>query len=604
MIDRKKSASTPRVAVRGSPGEQVWALSVAPRIHFMTRHLLALFAFLGATAALAAPEKAKPISAVPSLPNAKRLEQMIARFAPTDLAADISKLAPADREVLAKLIEASKIIDAVFLGQVASGNVPMLLDLTRDQTAEGRARLHYFRLNKGPWSRLDDDQPFVLGAPEKPQNAAFYPADATKAEVEKWITALPEDERASATGFFSVLKREADGRGFRVVPYNIEYQDALLRAASLLRDAAQVATEPTLKRFLTARAEAFLTNDYYASDVAWMELKGAIEPTIGPYEVYEDGWFNYKAAFESFITILDEAESAKLQKFSGELQDIENHLPIDPKYRNPGLGALAPIVVVNEIFCAGDADHGVQTAAFNLPNDERVVREKGTKRVMLKNVQDAKFAKTLVPISKVVLSAADRKDLSFEAFFTHILVHELMHGLGPHNINVNGHATTVRQEMKEAGSALEEAKADIASLFAIQHMIDKGVLPKTLERPLYTTYLTSAFRTIRFGLNEAHGQGQAMQLNYLLDAGAFIAKPDGTFSVNPAKIKEGVTSLTREFMTIQAEGNYAQAKAMQTRLGVIRPEVQRALDKMQTIPIDIEPRFVTAEELLRETAKR
>ena len=545
-----------------------------------------------ATAAVAAPEK--------SMLETKRLEQMTARFAPTDLTADVSKLSPADRHVLAKLIEASKLIDALFLGQVWSGNASMLLDLAGDQTPEGRARLHYFRLNKGPWPRLDDDKPFVLGAPPKPENAGFYPDDATKEEVEKWIAALPAAEQAQAKAFFTVVRREADGRGFRIVSYNIEYQSELLRAAKLLREAADLATEPTLKRFLTLRADAFLTNDYYASDVAWMELNGAIEPTIGPYEVYEDGWFNYKAAFESFITILDEAESAKLQKFSGELQDIEDHLPLDPKYRNPKLGALAPIVVVNEIYCSGDADHGVQTAAFNLPNDERVVQEKGTKRVMLKNVQDAKFARTLIPISKIVLSAADQKDLSFDAFFTHILVHELMHGLGPHNIKVGDRETTVRQEMKEAGSAFEEAKADISGLFAIQHMIDKGVLPKTLERPLYTTFLASAFRTIRFGINEAHGKGQAMQLNYLLDAGGFTAQKDGTFAVNPAKIKDAVTALTRAIMTMQAEGSYEKAREMQTRLGVIRPEVQRALDRMKNIPIDIEPRFSTAEQLLRE----
>src|SRR5438874_7695720 len=222
-----------------------------------------------------------------------------------------------------------------------------------------------------------------------------------------------------------------------------------------------------------------------------MDVKGAVEPTIGPYEVYEAEWFNAKAAFEAFITVRDEAETAKLQKFAGELQDIENHLPIDPKYRNPRLGALAPIVVVNEIFASGDGNRGVQTAAFNLPNDDRVVREKGTKRVMLKNVQDAKFAKTLLPISKVVLSAADQKNLSFDAFFTHIVVHELMHGLGPHNITVGGRATTVRQQLKEMYSFLEEAKADISALFAIQHMIDKGVMPKSFEQPLYTTYLAS-----------------------------------------------------------------------------------------------------------------
>src|SRR3954453_7092591 len=534
-----------------------------------------------------------------ALPDAAQLAKRTARFAPTDLTADISKLSPGDRTVLVKLIEASKIIDGLFLRQVWDGNVPMLLDLTRDQSTLGMASLHYFRLNKGPWSALDKNAPFIPGAPTKPENASFYPDDSSKAEIEKWMAALPEEEQPNAKAFFTVVRHTPDGKGFRIVPYNVEYQGELLNAATLLREAAAGATEPSLKHFLTTRADAFVSNDYYPSDVAWMELKSAIEPTIGPYEVYEDGWFNYKAAFESFIAILDQEESANLEKFSGQLQDIENHLPIDPKYRNPKLGALAPIVVVNEIFCSGDAEHGVQTAAFNLPNDERVIREKGSKRVMLKNVQEAKFAKTLGPISKVVLSPGDQKDLSFDAFFTHILVHELMHGLGPHNLTINGRETTVRQEMKEAGSALEEAKADIASLFALQHMIDKGVLPKTLERPLYTTFLASAFRTIRFGINEAHGKGQAMQLNFLLDAGAFTAKPDGTFAVNFDKVKEGVNSLTREFMTIQGEGSYEKAREMQSRLGVIRPEVQRALDKLKNVPIDIEPRFVTAEQLLR-----
>ncbi|MEP6975489.1 MAG: hypothetical protein ABI897_08530, partial [Spartobacteria bacterium] len=271
-----------------------------------------------------------------------------------------------------------------------------------------------------------------------------------------------------------------------------------------------------------------------------------------------------------------------------------------PKYRNPKLGALAPLVVVNEIFAAGDANHGVQTAAFNLPNDERVTREKGSKRVMLKNVQDAKFAKILTPIAQVALSPADQKNLSFDAFFTHIVVHEMMHGLGPHNVTVNGRETTVRQEMKEAGSALEEAKADISGLFALQHMIDKGVVDKGLERSLYTTYLASSFRTLRFGTSEAHGLGMALQLNYLLDAGAFVANPDGTFSVNQEKVKAGVEGLTREIMTIQAEGSYAKAKELLTRLGVVRPEVQKALDKMSNIPVDIEPKFTTAEQLIRE----
>jgi len=538
-----------------------------------------------------------------SVPDTLTLQAMTARFAPTEIGADLSRLSPADRQVLAKLVEASKIVDALFLRQVWSGNEAMLLDLVKDQTAAGRARLHYFLINKGPWSRLDHDQPFVPGAPAKPAGGNFYPADASKAELERWLQSLPDADRARATGFFSVIRRGA-GAGFSIVPYNVEYQNELGRAAVLLREAAALSSEPTLKTFLSTRADAFLSNDYYESDVAWMEIKGAIEPTIGPYEVYEDELFNYKAGFESFITVQDESESGKLARFGAELQDIENHLPIDPSYRNPKLGALAPIAVVNEIYAAGDANRGVQTAAFNLPNDERVTREKGAKRVMLKNVQDAKFAKTLLPISKVVLSVSDQTDVAFDAFFTHILVHELMHGLGPHSITVNGRQTTVRQEMKEASSALEEAKADIASLFAIQYMIDRNVLPKALERSLYTTFLASAFRSIRFGVNEAHGRGIAIQLNFLLDAGAFVVGPDGTFSVNRAKIKDGVTALTRDIMTMQAQGDYAKATALATRLGVVRPPVQQALDKLTAVPVDIEPRFTTAQRLLNPIPAR
>src|SRR5580765_7147415 len=547
-------------------------------------------AVLLASAAVVMAQEAK-------VPATAELQRMAAQFAPTEITADVSKLSPADRKVLAKLVEASKIMDALFLRQVWAGNEAMLIDLAQDQSAEGRARLHYFLINKGPWDRLDHNKPFVPGAPAKPEGANFYPDGAAKADIERWMKALPDAERAKAVGFFTVIRRS--GTSFAAVPYSDVYREELAHAAALLREAASLAAEPTLKNFLTKRAAAFLSNDYYESDVAWMELKGAIEPTIGPYEVYEDEFFNYKAAFESFITVQDQDESAKLQKFAGELQDIENNLPIDPKYRNPKLGGLAPIVVVNEVFAAGDANRGVQTAAFNLPNDERVVQEKGAKRVMLKNVQDAKFAKTLVPISKVALTPADQKDVAFDAFFMQIVVHELMHGLGPSNITVNGRKTTVRQEIKEAYSYLEEAKADISSLFAIQHMIDKGVLPKSLEKPLYTTYLASAFRSIRFGINEAHGRGVAVQFNYLLDAGGFVAHGDGTFGVDVAKMKTGVAGLTHDIMTIQAEGDYAKAIALRDRLGVVRPPVQRALDKMTAIPVDIEPKFTSAAQLLQ-----
>lgn len=544
---------------------------------------------------------------VTPMPTLAELQKMTARYAPADIGADLSALPANERDALARLIEAARIMDALFLRQVWAGNDAMLQELASlasrpvgpRASRSAAARLRYFLINKGPWDRLDHNRAFVPGAPAKPEAANFYPAGAAKTEVQAWLDGLTGKAKEAATGFFTTIRRAEDGTRFVAVPYSIEYQGELARAAALLREAAALTSEPTLKKFLIARADAFISNDYYASDVAWMELDAAVEPTIGPYEVYEDEWFNAKAAFEAFITIRDEAESKKLQAFSAHLQELENNLPIDPKYRNPALGAFAPIRVVNEVFAAGDGNRGVQTAAYNLPNDERVVKEKGTKRVMLKNVQDAKFALVLLPISKIALSPADQAKISFDAFFTHILMHELMHGLGPHNITVGGRQTTVRQELKETSSAIEEAKADVSGLWALRQLADRKQLDPAIAKTMYTTFLASAFRSIRFGVNEAHGKGIAVQLNYFLDAGAVKVRPDGTFTVDAAKMSEAVTSLTKEIMTLQAEGSYTKAKDLVDRLGVVRPEVKKMLDRLIGVPVDIEPRFTTAAQLTK-----
>ncbi|HZX95399.1 MAG TPA: hypothetical protein VFE90_12840 [Myxococcales bacterium] len=527
-------------------------------------------------------------------PDAAALRTMAARFAPTDVSADLSRLPGSEKAALAKIVEAAALMDTLYLRQAWAGNEPLLLRLAQDASPLGRARLHLFVIDKGPWSNLDQDAAFIPGVPTRPDAANFYPPDATKEQIEQWVKTLQPKEREQATGFYTVIRRTPDGR-FGWVPYGIEYQDQLGTAARLLREAAQLTQQPTLKKFLLSRADAFYSNDYYDSDVAWMELDASIEPTIGPYEVYTDNWFNQKAAFEAFIALRDDAETGKLAKLSAELQGIEDALPIDPKLRNPRLGALAPIRVVNLILASGDGNHGVQTAAYNLPNDERIARERGTKRVMLKNVQQAKFQKTLVPISKVALAKADQREVSFDAFFTHIVMHELMHGLGPHR---TAQESTVRMAMQEAGSALEEAKADISGLFALQHLVDKGALDKSLERTMYVTFLASAFRSIRFGTNEAHGKGVALQLNTLLDEGAVRVAGDGTFAVVPAKIKSAVEKLTSAIMTLQASGDVGRAREWLKQMGVVRPEVKRVLDKLVGVPVDIEPRFLSAERLL------
>ena len=556
-----------------------------------------------------------PAAKSESVPDAAQLEEMSSRFAPTPLRVDISKLSGGDRQALVKMVEAARILDTIFLKQYWSGNPALFDRLQKDSTPLGKARLHYFWLNKGPWSALDGFQAFLPGVPPlRPKGANFYPQDMTTADFEHWASSLSKQDQEQARGFFTVI-RWKDGtpspnRELMTIPYSEEYKDDLTRAAGLLREAAGLTDNPSLKKFLNLRAEAFLSNDYYPSDLAWMDLDAPLDITIGPYETYNDELFGYKAAFEAYVNLRDDEETGRLAAFAPHLQEIEDHLPIDPQYRNPRLGAAAPIRVVNQILSAGDGAHGIQTAAYNLPNDERVVNQKGSKRVMLKNVQEAKFHSVLLPIARRMLTRQTMVDVSFEPFFTHIVAHELMHGLGPHQIKVNGVDTTPRQELKELYAPIEEAKADVTGLFALQYMMDHAAemnLSKVLasdeaaQRQLYTTYLASAFRSLRFGLSDAHGKGMAMQFNYFVDKGAFVQHGDGTFSVDLNKVKSAVADLDHDLLTIEAQGDYNGARKMLDSLGVIRPGVKRALDRLAGIPTDIEPVFVTAEELAPST---
>lgn len=568
------------------------------------KNILAPIVLLAATSAAVAAAPA-------ATPGVADLNKMAARFAPVELKADTSMLSAGDRKAIAKLIEAAKIIDVLQLRQRWSGNEALWSALQKDKTALGAARLNYFWLNKGPWSIIDDNKSFMpsdyagLNIPaKKPEGANFYPAGATKQALESWMNSLPAKDKEDAQWFFTVIRTGPDGK-FKTVKYSDEYKLELEKLAKLLREAASHTDNASLKKFLTLRADAFLSNDYLASDFAWMDLDSPVDVTIGPYETYNDELFGYKAAFEAYVNVRDPKETAKLSFFGNHLQELEDNLPIDPKYRNPKVGAIAPMVVVNQVYGAGDGNMGVQTAAYNLPNDERIISKRGSKRVMLKNIQEAKFESTLKPITKLVLRPADQKDLDFDSFFTHILAHEIMHGLGPHTTKVNGKDSTPRQDLKDTYSTIEEAKADVTGLWALAYMMDKGQLRDTLgqgelaERKLFNTFLASAFRTLHFGLTDSHARGMAIQLNYLLDKGGFVSHGDGTFSVDFKKIKQAVADLDREFLMIEATGDYARAKAMMDKYIVIRPDVQKALDKMKAVPNDIRPAFVTAASLTK-----
>ncbi len=569
--------------------------------------LLILFCAVGFGAAQSAQEKtAAPASAIPDL---AQLKTMSARFAPTPLRVDTSSLSAGDQKALVKLLGAARIVNLLLMDQFWKDDLVTYQKLRRDGTPIGQERFKYFGINKGPWSEIDEWTAFMPDVPpRKLPGANYYPEDMTKDEFEVWVKTLSPEQKEQAEGFFTVIRRTPDHK-LKIVPYNQEYKGQLDLAGKLLRDAAALTDNESLKNFLTTRADAFSSNNYYESDIAWMDLDAPVDVTFGPYETYLDELFGYKAAFEAYINVRDDKESARLAFLGKHLQDIENNLPEESQYRNPKLGALAPIRVVNEVFAAGDGAHGVMSAAYNLPNDDKVVQQKGSKRVMLKNVQEAKFHSTLIPISRVVLSPADQKELSFDLFFTHIVAHELCHGLGPHQIKIEGRDTNPRMELKEQYAAWEEAKADVTGLFALQYLMtqaDHGKLTMPLphgseaERKLYITYLASSFRTMRFGLQDAHARGQAVQFNYFLLKGAYVANPDGTFRVDFTKMKEAVASLDHDLLTLEATGDHDGAKLMMERLGALSPEVQAALIKLKSVPVDIDPIFETANAINKQ----
>lgn len=543
-------------------------------------------------------------------PDLKELERMTARFAPTELKVDTSKLSEGDKKALPKLIQAARIMNKIYMKQLWEGDTALYESLKKDTSPLGKARLHYFWINKSPWSDIDDFKAFIPGAPaRKPKGANFYPEDMSKEMFETWLASLDLKAKEEAKNFFTVLrwKKGEEGKKLDIIPYSKQYAEELTEASKLLKEAATFTENASLKKFLNSRADSFLSNNYYESDKDWMDLDAPLDITIGPYETYNDEIFGYKAAFEAYVNLRDDKESNKLSVFGAHLQEIENNLPMDPKYRNPNLGSDTAIRVVDEILSAGDGAHAVQTAAYNLPNDEQVVQEKGSKRVMLKNVQQAKFQQVLLPIARRTLSKESQADISFDQFFTHILAHELMHGLGPQKIVVNGRNTTAREELKELYGAIEEAKADVTGLFALQYMmdhakemgLDKSILPndEAARKQLYTTYLASAFRTLRFGVTEAHGKGMAVQFNFLADKGAFVQAKDGTFAVDMTKIAKAVEDLDRKLLTVEAEGDYQGAKKLLDELGGVRAPLQKVLDGMKDIPNDIEPIFVSADAI-------
>lgn len=530
----------------------------------------------------------------------EKLRQKISKFVPVEIQYDENLLSEREKVVLEKLYRASQLIDSLFLDQVYSKNKQIKSELLSklsdksivnnpEEKLKLELQLELFNIMFGPFDRLEDDEPFI-GKEKKPLGANFYPEDMTKEEFENWIKQHPEDEK-SFTSEFTVIRRQ--NVKLIAIPYNEYYKETLEKISLLLKEAAEYADNPSLRKYLFSRAEAFLSNDYYQSDMDWMDLKDHnIEVVIGPYEVYEDGLFNYKASFESFVTIKDPVETKKLEIFAKYLNDIEKNLPLDNKHKNYQRGSESPIVVVNEVFTAGDTKAGVQTLAFNLPNDERVRKAKGSKKVMLKNVHEAKFEKLLKPIAEIVLEPGLMQYVTFDAFFNHTLMHEMSHGVGPGFITINGKQTEVKKELKETYSTIEECKADILGMYNNIFMIEKGVYPKEMEKQVWVTFLAGAFRSMRFGIGEAHGGGNAIIYNYLLEKGAYVYD-DKTqkVKVDFKKIYPALKELCNLVLTIQAEGNYQAAKDLISKYAVKSKTIETLTKKLESLPVDIKPVF-------------
>ena len=518
------------------------------------------------------------------------MTERVAQFAPVNLDFDASLLDDRQKRVVKGLVEASDHLDAIYRLQVWRGNADPSAVLPEDGTPEAAAIRDYYELMYGPWDRIAEEEPFVSGVGPKPAGAGSYPEDMTKEEFEEWI-GLNRGDATAFTSYYTVIER--DNGGLRAVPYSQAYVDQLEAAATALRDAAEHADNPSLERFLRLRAESFLTDDYFDSEIAWMRLEdNLIEPTIGPYEVYEDGLFGYKASFESFIGFKDPVASELLAGLAARLPALERALPIPDEHKYLDRDFTSPISVIDLVYGAGETRPGVQTIAFNLPNDARVRETEGSKKVMLRNVIRAKFETNLKPIAEQVLVPEQAGRIGFEPYFTRVLVHELAHGLGPDYVTGDPDLT-VNKALQEHYSALEEAKADAVGTHSLGVLVDKGDYSRDFYEEVLIDHVADMFRCVRFGTTEAHGLGCLTQFNYLRRAGAITYdEASGRFAADLETMPAAMSELAGQYLLLQATGDRDGAGAFLERYGKMSPEMAAAIERLDgVVPVDIRPSY-------------
>ena len=496
-------------------------------------------------------------------------------YKPVELTTDLSRFSDDQKAMLSLLIDASVIMDRLFWKQAFSGDKDTFLKSFSNEDVARFADINY-----GPWDRLNGDAAFLKNTDSKPAGAEFYPHDMTKEE-------FAAADFADKDGLYSLVKRKDDG-SLHSVPYSDAYKPELTEAAALLRKAAKLAGNEEFANYLNLRADALLSNDYYASDMAWMDMKtNPVELVIGPIETYEDQLFGYRAAFEAYVLIKDLAWSDKLSKYAQFLPELQKGLPVPDSYKAEMPGSDADLNVYDVIYYAGHSNAGSKTIAINLPNDERVQLAKGTRRLQLKNAMRAKFDEILMPIADELINPEQRNHITFDAFFANTMFHEVAHGLGIKN-TLDG-SSTVRAALKEHASALEEGKADILGLYMVQSLLEKGEITEGVLEDYYVTFLAGIFRSVRFGASSAHGKANMIRFNFFAQQGAFTKDEDGYYSVNMEKMGSAVEALSRLILTYQGDGDYDGVAKLVDEMGIIKPELASDLAKLEAanIPVDI-----------------
>ncbi len=505
----------------------------------------------------------------------KWMENKVNDFVMVELTTNLDVLDEMEKQMLPFLFKAALAIEDIYWLQAYGDKDELFTDDIGEATSK------FLAINYGPWERLNANQPFLEGIGQKPKGANFYPTDMTKEEFESFDS----DDK---TSLYTLIRRDEEGN-LVSIPYHEAYAEKTNQAAAYIKQAAELAEDPGLKKYLELRAEALLTDEYLASDLAWMDMKNnTIDFIIGPIENYEDGLYGYKAAHESFILIKDKEWSQKLDRFSALLPELQKKLPVPGKYKKEVPGSDSDLGVYDAIFYAGDCNAGSKTIAINLPNDERVHNEKGSRKLQLKNAMQYKFEKILVPISDELIAEDQKSHITFEAFFENTMFHEVAHGLGIKN-TIDGKGT-VRHALEEQYSALEEGKADILGLFLVTQLAEMGELGEKDLMDNYVTFMAGIFRSVRFGVASSHGKANMIRFYYFQEAGAFTRDDaSGTYRVDKEKMRDAMNSLAEKILIIQGDGNYDAAKNMVKEMGFIRSELQAELDRLEVkdIPVDI-----------------